>query len=58
MQPKFCSCRSCRSGLHNSKYSKSIYKRAKRKARQMTRIMLKKGRWDDLPTSISVPYTD
>ena len=57
MKFKFCSCRHCRSGLHASKYGKSIYKRAKRKGRQMKRIMLLKGDWENLPEKMSVPYT-
>lgn len=58
MKFKFCGCRMCRHGLHASKYSKAIYRRAKRKGRQMKRIMLKKGQWENLPETMSVPYTD
>lgn len=57
MHLRFCSCRMCKRGRKSS-FSQAVIKRARRKGRRMTKDLLRRGKWDDLPTRISVPYTD
>jgi hypothetical protein len=57
MQLKFCSCRMCRYGRHR-KWGKFIVRHTIRRGRRITKHLLRQGRYDELPSKISVPYTD
>jgi hypothetical protein len=47
----------CKSG-RKSKYGKCVVKMVKRRARRTVKLLIKEGNYDNIPTSISVPYTD
>lgn len=60
MKLRFCSCRMCKYGRKKFGNPKMITK-LKRNSRHKIHIALKKNpieSLDDLPTGISVPYTD
>ncbi len=60
MKLKFCNCRMCKYGRKKFGNPKMITK-MKRNARHKVRMQLKKDpieTLDDLPTDISIPYTD
>lgn len=52
---KFCGCRACKAGRHCN-YSKASTKIAMRSLRRQTKQALRTGK--ELPTKISIPYTD
>lgn len=56
MNLKFCSCRGCKKYRHK-KGRKDTTERTKRAARRRAKQMIKQGKWEEAPESVSIPYT-
>lgn len=52
-----CHCRACRRGLRTPSMSYIVRKKVKA-ARSKTKMLIRLGKFDDLPTKIYVGYTD
>jgi hypothetical protein len=57
MKIKRCRCRHCNYGFRSS-WGSFIAKYYVQKERHKVKQMLKKGKWEDIPIYIYLPYTD